>query len=367
MKITCMKSELIRGINIVMKAVPVRTTLNIQECILIDALPSKITLTANDMELGIETVIEGTVEKRGMIALDARLFSDIVRKLPDDYVMIESDDLLNASIICGKAKFRIPGLDGADFSRVPAVTAETSVLISQLSLRDMIRQTLFSVSASDPNKIMTGEYVEINDDTMRMISLDGHRVSIRCLGLKAHYEPMSAIVPGKTLSEISKILSGGLEDIVRISIEENLIMFAFDETIVVSRLIDGRYFNVDQMLTTDYETKISMNRRELVDCIDRSTLMVREDDRKPIILNIAGDEMELKITSYIGSMDDQLAVEKEGRDIKIGFNPKYMLDALRAIDDETVDMYFMNSKSPCFIRDEAGSYVYLVLPVNFVD
>ena len=150
MKISCMKSELIRGINIVMKAVPVRTTLSIQECILVDAAPGRITLTANDMELGIETVITGTVEKRGMIALDAKLFSDIVRKLPDDLVTIESDDLMNAQIVCGKSKFIIPGLDGVDFSRVPAVSTDNEVILSQLSLRDMIRQTLFSVSASDP-------------------------------------------------------------------------------------------------------------------------------------------------------------------------------------------------------------------------
>ena len=362
-----MKSELIRGINIVMKAVPVRTTLSIQECILIDAAPGRITLTANDMELGIETVITGTVEKMGMIALDAKLFFDIIRKLPDDLVVVESDDLMNALIVCGKAKFRIPGLDGIDFSRVPAVSSDDEVILSQLSLRDMIRQTFFSVSASDPNKIMTGEYLEINDDSMRMISLDGHRVSIRRVTLKDHYDAMSAIVPGKTLSEISKILSGGLEDEVRICLASNLIMFSFDETIVVSRLIDGRYFNVDQMITKDYETKITVNRRELLECIDRSTLMVREDDRKPIIMNIFEDKMELKINSYIGSMDDVIGVEKEGRDIKIGFNPKYMLDSLRAIDDENVDMYFMNSKSPCFIRDQDGSYIYLVLPVNFVD
>ncbi len=367
MKISCLKSELIRGINIVMKAVPVRTTLSIQECILIDASTPRITLTANDMELGIETVIDGTVEKRGIIALDAKLFSDIIRKLPDEMVVIESDDLMNTTIRCEKAKFQIPGLEGDDFSRVPTFEQEKGVVLSQLSLRDLIRQTLFSVSVADPNKIMTGEYFEINDDMLRVISLDGHRVSIRRVQLKDHYSPVSAIVPGKTLSEISKILTGSLEDEVNICFSDNLIMFSFDETIVVSRLIDGRYFNVDQMLTTDYETRITVNRRELVDCIDRSTLMVREDDRKPIIMNIGDEEMELKITSYIGSMDDLISIDKEGRDIKIGFNPKYLLDALRAIDDEEVSMYFMNSKSPCFIRDEKDSYIYLVLPVNFVE
>ena len=201
---------------------------------------------------------------------------------------------------------------------------------------------------------------------MRVVSLDGHRISIRRIGMKEENPQVKVIVPGKTLSEISKILSGETTDMMNLYFTKNHVMFEFDDTTVVSRLIEGSYFKVDQMLSTDYETKITINRREMLECIDRSTLLVKEDDKKPIILNITKDRMDLSIQSQIGSMNESISVEMEGRDIRIGFNPRYLIDALRVIDDETVDIYYVNSKAPCFIRDMDHTYIYLILPVNFV-
>ena len=191
--------------------------------------------------------------------------------------------------------------------------------------------------------------------------------ALEITGLKKSYGQKKAIVPGKTLNEISKILSGGTEDMVEIYFTENHILFEFDRTVVVSRLIEGNYFKVSQMLSNDYETKITVNKRELMDCIDRATLFVKEEDKKPIILTIADNVLELKIASQLGSMNEMMDVALEGKDIKIGFNPKFMIDALRVIDDEQIDIYFMNPKAPCFIRDEDQNYIYLILPVNFVD
>ncbi|MCD7817642.1 MAG: DNA polymerase III subunit beta, partial [Lachnospiraceae bacterium] len=171
----------------------------------------------------------------------------------------------------------------------------------------------------------------------------------------------------KTLNEIFKILAGGTEDLVDIYLTENHILFAFDDNIVISRLIEGNYFRVDQMLSNDYETKVTINRQDFMNCIDRATLLVKEGDKRPIILNIENDVMERKVVSQIGTMNDVIDIRTEGKNIKIGFNPRFLLDALRVIDDEEIDIYYMNSKAPCFIRDEAQSYIYLVLPVNFVD
>ena len=142
-------------------------------------------------------------------------------------------------------------------------------------------------------------------------------------------------------------------------------MFEFDKTVVVSRLIEGDYFKIDQMLSSDYETKVTIHKRELLDCIDRATLLIKEGDKKPIIISIEEEVMQLKIKSQIGSMDEEIMIEREGKDLLIGFNPKFLIDALRAIDDEEVDLYFMNAKAPCFIKDEQQSYIYLILPVNF--
>ena len=252
MKIICTKQNLAKGVSIVSKAVPSKTTMPILECILIDASTDVIKLTANDMELGIETSID-----------------------------------------------------------------------------------------------------------LKVVSLDGHRISIRKIELKDSYAPKKVIVPGKTLQEISKIIGGEAEADVDISFTKNHIVFEFDRTIVVSRLIEGEYFRIDQMLSSDYETKVKINKRELLECIDRATLLIKEGDKKPLIIDIRDESMEFKIKSQVGSMD------KEGKDLLIGFNPKFLIEALRVIEDEEVDLYFMNAKAPCFIKDEAQSYIYLILPVNF--
>lgn len=172
-------------------------------------------------------------------------------------------------------------------------------------------------------------------------------------------------MPGKTLSEISKILSGDVDKEVHIFFTDNHILFEFDNTIVLSRLIEGEYFKIDQMLSTDYETKVRINKKEFLNCIDRATLLVKEGDKKPVIINITDASMELKMNTIIGSMDEEIDITKNGKDLMIGFNPKFLIDALRVIDDEEVDLYMVNPKAPCFIRDAEENYIYLILPVNF--
>ena len=365
MKLICSKASLLKGVSIVSKAVPSRTTMPILNCILIDASANEIKLTANDMELGIETVIEGEIVERGIIALDAKFFSEIVRKLPDNDAVIESDDTFQTTITCEKAKFNIVGKSGEDFSYLPYIEKNESISISQFTLKDVVRQTIFSIADNDTNKLMTGELFEINENRLRVVSLDGHRISIRNIELKENYSPLKVVVPGKTLQEISKILTGEAEDMVDIFFADNHILFEFDETKVVSRLIEGEYFHIDQMLSSDYDTKVKINKREFLNCIDRATLLIREGDKKPIILNIQDGSLQLKINSFVGSMNEEIEIEKEGKDLLIGFNPKFFIDALRVIDDEEVTLYMVNPKAPCFIKDDAGTYVYLILPVNF--
>ena len=334
MKIICSKADLLRGVNIVSKAVPTRTTMAILECILIDASANEIKLMANDMELGIETKIEGNIEERGVIALDAKIFSEIVRKLPDNDVTIETDATFKTVITCEKAKFNIIGKSGDDFSYIPYIEKNESIVISQFTLKEVIRQTIFSIADNDNNKLMSGELFEINDNQLKVVSLDGHRISIRNIELKDHYGAKKVVVPGKTLQEISKIIPGNIDDDVLIYITDNHIVFDFDTTKVVSRLIEGEYFKIDQMLSTDYETKVKINKKELLSCIDRSTLLVKEGDKKPIIMNITDGNMELKINSFIGSMNEDIDITKDGKDVLIGFNPKFFIDALRVIDEE---------------------------------
>ena len=369
MKLQFQKSALLNGISIVSKAIPAKTTMSILECILIDADADQIKLTGNDMELGIETRVEGSILERGKIALDAKLFYEIIRKLPDGEapVIITSDNKFNTTIQCESALFNIPGRDGEEFSYLPYIERDQSITLSQFTLKEAIRQTIFSISPNDSNKMMAGELLEVKENILKVVSLDGHRISIRNIALKESYESHKVIVPGKTLSEISKILSGDNEKEVQIFFSKNHILFEFDDTMVVSRLIDGEYFKIDHMLSSDYETRVKVNKREFMDSIDRSMILIRDSDRKPIILNVEDSNVNLKVRSTIGSMNADVFAYKAGKDIMIAFNPKFLLDALRVIDDEEVELYMMNPKSPCFIKDEEGTYIYLILPVNFIN
>ncbi|MCM1181197.1 MAG: DNA polymerase III subunit beta [Clostridium sp.] len=364
MKISCPKQALMNGINIVSKAVSTKSTMPNLQCILIESSLSEIRLIANDIELGIETIIEGTIKEAGRIALDAKLFSDIIRKLPDSEVLIETNTNNQANIRCERSKFNIPGTSGEDFNYLPEVEKNKSLTLSQFTLKEVIRQTIFSISDQENTKIMTGELFEVSGDTLRVVSLDGHRISIRKVTLKESYDGIKVIVPGKTLNDISKILTGGAEDDIHIYVTDKHILFEFDQTKMVSRLLDGEFYKIDQMLSNEYETKFTINKKEFLDCIDRASLFIKESDKKPIILNMDNTNLYLKIDSSFGSMNEEIEIKKEGKDLMIGFNPKFLMDALRVIDEEEVNIYMINAKSPCFIRNDDSSYIYLILPVS---
>ncbi len=364
MKINCPKQSLMNGINIVSKAVSTKSTMSNLQCILIEASLNDVKLIANDIDLGIETIIEGEVKEPGRVALDAKLFSEIIRKLPDSDVLIETNANSQASIRCERSNFNIPGTSGEDFNYLPEVQKEKHITLSQFSLKEIIRQTIFSISDQENTKIMTGELFEVNGDQLKVISLDGHRISIRRITLKESFDSFKVIIPGKTLIEVSKILNGGTEDDVDVYVTDKHILFEYDNTKVVSRLLEGEFYKIDQMLSNDYETKFIVNKKEFTNCIDRASLFIKESDKKPIILNIENSSIYMRINTAMGSMNEELEIKKEGKDLKIGFNPKFLMDALRVIDDEEISIYMMNAKSPCFIRNEDNSYIYLILPVS---
>ncbi len=365
MKIVCQKSDLLTGVNIALKAVPAKSTMPILECLVLDVEADTIKLISNDMEIGIETIVKGQVLEPGKVALNARVFSEIIRRLPDNDITVETNPSYLTTILCEKAKFTISGRSSEEFPELPRVEKDRAVILSQFTLKEVIRQTVFSISDNESNKIMTGELFEIQNDQFRIASLDGHRISIRKVTLKEEYAPLKVIVPGKTLNEISKILSGDVESEVRMYFTTQHVLFEFDQTIMLSRLIEGQYYRIDQMLSGDYQTKITVNKKEFLNCLDRTTLLIKESEKKPVIVGMSDTKMKLKMTSSIGSLDEEIEIVKEGKDILIGFNPKFLIDALRVIEDEEVDIYLINPKAPCFIKDKEESYIYLILPVNF--
>ena len=318
MKIICSKSSLLKSVSIALKAVPSKTTMPILECILMDATTHQIKFTTNDMELGIETIVEGTIEEKGKVALDAKIFYEIIRRLPDNDVTIKTDDKYAATITCEKAKFNIPGKSGEDFAYLPMIEKDEPLTISQYTLKEMIRQTIFSIAVNENNKLMTGELFEIKNNCLKVVSLDGHRISIRKMSLKKDYSDRKVVVPGKTLSEVSKILSGEVDD-----------RFFINLTYQKCGTVD----TIQELFFVDLQFCLIITGKHLVN-------------------------------SAMGSMNEEIDIEKEGKDIMIGFNPKFLIVALRVIDDETVTIYLVNPKAPCFIRDDEENYTYLILPVN---
>lgn len=362
------KKELTQKIGIVQKAVPAKSPMPIMECILIDATHGKINFVGNDTEFGIETDCAGNILEAGKVALDARLFSDIARNISgddNDEIIVEVNEKHVATICCGEASFDIAGLNGEEFTLPPRIDRNQAIVLSEFSLKNMITETIFSIALNDNNKKMTGEFLEVDQDLFRITALDGHRISIRKLRLKDSYEYRKAIVPGKALQELTKILSGGMEDEISIYFSQNHIMFELESTTVITRLIDGDYFHVQQMLSEDYETKFRVNRKALLKAVNSSTILSRDNEKQPLIFTINDDFMNLQIRSNIGKMTDKVPIEKNGKDLMIGFNPKYIMDALNAIDEEEVTIYMTIPRSPCFIRDDEESYNYMILPVNF--
>ena len=365
MNIICEKSKLLEGINIALKAISGKSTMAILDCLVLEVKNDTIKIIANDLEIGIETIIEGEIKEEGSVAINAKVFYEIIRKLPSDKVIITLGENYVINISGGKAKFNISAKSTEEFPFLPAIIKDSNIIISQFTLKEIIRQTVFSISDNENTKVMTGELFEVKDNQLRVVSLDGHRISIRKVELKNSYEDVSVIIPGKTLIEISKILNGGVDDEVCIFFTDKHALFEFGKTIVLSRLIEGEYYKVDKMLSTDYETKLTVSKREMLDCIDRSTLLIKESEKKPVIIDIKDNSMGFAMHSSIGTMDEEIEITKEGKDILIGFNPRFLMDALRVIDDEKITIYMINPKAPCFIRNLEESYIYLILPVNF--
>ncbi len=363
MKFTCDKSTLNEAMNTVLRAIPTRTTMDILECVVIEAYEDKLKFTTNDLSMGIETTINANVIEKGVSLLKAKMFSDIIRKMPDSEVSFESNDDNSIVLKCLNSKFNISGYDYEEFPMLPSIEKENKITISQFTLKEMIRQTIFSISNNENNKILTGELFEIIGDEFKIASLDMHRISIRKMNLNENYDNISAIIPGKTLNEMVKLLEGNAAQYVDIYFSKNYVIFEMEDTVIISRLIDGNFYNINKMITNDYELKVSVNKKQLLECVERSVLLIRDNENKPVIISITDGNMLLEMNTHIGNMNENIEIEKEGSDIRIAFDPKFLIDVLRVIDEENVNMYFINSKAPCYIKDD-DSYIYLILPVN---
>ena len=364
MKIVFQKSDLASALNIVSKAVGIRSVSPILECVLITAQHGEIRFTANNNDLGIETLSAGTIIEEGMVALNARLFSELVRKFPESEVELEVNAKNVATVTCEASQFKLLGQPGEEFPDLMQIDQSDAIEISEFSLKEAIRQTIFSIADQESNPVLTGELFEVNDNELKIVALDGHRIAIRRILLNDSYGKRRVIVPGKSLMELSKILEGDADEIVQIVFSRSHLMFRFGATMVITGLIDGNYFDVNRMIYSDFETKVIVNKRQMQSCMDRACLLSGTGEKKPVIMSFHDSDVVISASSFIGSMNEVLLIEKEGKNMEIGFNPKFILDVLRVIDDEDITMYLINQKYPCVIKDADETYLYLILPVN---
>lgn len=368
MNLKFQKAQLVNALSIVMKAVSTKTSSVILESILISASDNRVVLDATDTELSIQTEVNAVIVKAGGVVLNAKLFSEIVRKFDSTESLIELDvdSDFKTTIRCEQAVFNIMGIDPVEFIPMPKIDKDAFISLSQFSLKEVIRQTEFSTAISDINRMMGGELIDVKNNVAKFVTLDGHRMSIRNIELMGEYEDQKCVVPIKSLQEVMRIIDSDTQKNVNIYFSKDHILFEFDKTLVLSRILDGEFFRIESMLSNDYDTKVNVSRLKLQSAIEQSMILIRENEHKPMILDIENGMLKLSVNSSLGFMDAKVNIEKSGSDLKIAFNPKFLVDALKVIDDDFVNIYFTNAKSPCFIRDDKNTYTYLILPVNFI-
>lgn len=368
MLITCTKNELLSKINIVSKAVAVKTTMPILECILITADSDGVRLTANNLELAIQTsnmTEDITIMEKGVAALEAKVFLEIIRNLPENNVTIETDENNTLIIKSGKSEFKILSLPGSDFPEITSVEKNVKYEISASIFKNMIKQTIFSVAIEDSKPVLTGELIEIKKDCLNVVAIDGFRVSFRKSAVENKNEDVSVVVPAKTLNEISRIISDKEDEIVAMYFTDNHALFETSDFTVVSRLLEGEFFKYEQSFINEYKTSVEIDRHEFLSSVERATLISRDAKKNPVEFKISGDKLIITSNTEVGASYEEVYVNSEGDDLEIGFNPRYIIDALKAIEDEKINIKFMSSLSPCVMEDiEGESYKYLILPLR---
>lgn len=366
MKIICNKEILLNAINTVLKAVPSKTTTPILECILLKTNDSEFKMMATDLELGIETNLKNIeILENGSVALEARILSEIVRRLPDDDIEISTDEKNKTTIKCLNSEYQILGQSGDEFPDLPVIEKKSEYTLQQSKLKDLIRQTIFSVSTEETKMTLTGELIEVIDNYINIIAVDGYRVSFRKHLLSNENENIKAIVPAKSLNELNKILSADEQYEVSLYFTDKHILFDLGDSILISRLIEGDFINYNQIFTDDYNTVVTVNRKNIILCLERASLITRENKKTPLKLEIKGDKIVITSNTELGNAHEEVESTINGNELIIAFNPKYLIDALKAIDDDIINIYFNSTLSPCIIKPiESDSYKYLVLPVR---
>lgn len=373
MKLSCPKSNLTEVVNIVQKAVPAKSTMPILECIKLDAnSDGTVKLTGNNLDLCIEYETNVNVAEGGSIALNSKIFGEIIRRLPDDEVNLTVNDENNiVTIKCGKSEFNIQGMTAEEYPAVPEVAEIYKFSMAQSLLKTMVRKSIFAVAVNDVKRpIITGALFEIDTGVLNIAATDGHRLALVKEVVNSGLENKKFVVPGAALREILKILNDS-DDEVEIVIAQRYAMFNFGNYKMYTRLLEGEFINYHSILSAPNSIFVTVDTKLLCDSLERASLLINEDittksEKIPVRLNIAYDKIEVTCMTGKGKVHDIVDVDLKGDDIEIGFNYKYLLEALRVCEEDQVKLEFSHPRSPCFIRsiENEDSYTYMISPIR---
>ena len=369
MKIVCEKDNILKALNSVTKAVATKTTMPILEGILIQTNDNEVKFTTYDLEIGIEYVISCEVKEQGATVVNAIMFSEIIRRLPDSEIKITLDEKNLLVIECEGSLYKLATMNPEEFPELPQISIENSIEMEQNSLKDMIRKTIFAVSTEENRPIFTGCLFEIKNNKLNVVAVDGFRLAWKSKFLQNKINDFSAVIPGRTLNEINKIILDSY-DTIKIGVAKNQALFEMENCKIVTRLLDGEFLNYSSVIPENWETRIRVDRSSLQNCFERISLIssssIEKEKKYPVKVNVDIGKVTISCTNQTGDAKEEMYVTTEGKNLEAGFNPKYFLDALRAIDDQEVFVDFGTSISPCIIRpvEEGGDYIYMVLPIR---
>ncbi len=370
MKFTCNRNVLTEAINISQKAVATRSTLPVLEGLLIKAYNDKVVITGNDLEIGIECILEAEVEIEGSIVVNSRLFGDIIRKMTGDTVSVDVNSNNVTNIKCGNSKFNITSIEAAEFPEINRFDVEYDITLTQKQFKELVRHTIFAVGTNESKMILTGCLLEASGNNVNMVAVDGFRLAykkITCESdvINGYLGDVALVIPSKSLNELVKIIDDSDEEI-KIYCSEKNVRFEFNNVIFTSRLLEGDYIDYKKIIPSEYKTIIKTDVKSFIEAVERASLIITSEVTKsPVIMNIVDAQTKINCETQIGKVEEYIPVEMTGNAIEIGFNNRYLLDALKAVSTEEIKFSFIGSTSPCLISPAEGDdFKYIVLPVR---
>lgn len=365
MRFTCSASTLIEGLQIATKALASRTPNQILEGVMIETDLNEVVLTCSDERITIVTRFEANVTEPGRGVVPGKLFSEIVRRLSEGEIEITMNDRFVFTIRGSGSRTNISGQDADLYPALPQVDDEREISLPQDMLRDMIQKTEFAIAVEDMREVLTGCLLEIEGGDVTMVALDGFRMALRRAKCADVLEKFSAIIPGRAVGEIGKLLSDDENAFAHLSFGGNKLHIKLERTEIFVILVAGEYVQYRQILPARFATHVTVDLDPFRRGIDRAALIAREGNNNLLILKIAGGEMAIEAHSQIGDVYEKLEVQQEGADLNIAFNVKYLTDVVRSIDADQIEINLNNAISPCIITPVGDpDYVHLVLPVR---